>query len=172
MVPGAQVYGAPCIQIDAAALVVGGFVSMAPPLRFRVPPTHRRRCPGWSAKPLVILHRRGVGLDGGIVVHGEGAAIADIDAAALGITVGVAGAGQVAAYAGIARHGELAGKRPQTRRRPCAQKSYSPTGAELSEILASPDMVKVLVDHGARRRCVWQCCRKFRRRSFERCPPY
>ena len=105
---GAQVYGALGIQIDAAALVVGGVVLNGAAAEVQGA-AYIDAAALDGLQTVVILHRHGVGLDGGIVVHGEGAALTDIDAAALGIAVGVAGAGQVAAYAGIARHGELAG---------------------------------------------------------------
>ena len=105
---GAQVHSALGVQIEAAALVVGGIFLDGAAIEVQGA-AHIHAAALDGLQTVVILHRHGVGLDGGIVVHGEGAAVGHIDAAALGIAVGVAGAGQVAAYAGIARHGELAG---------------------------------------------------------------
>ena len=105
---GAQVHGTLGVHIEAAALVEGGIVLDGAAIEVQGA-AHIHAAALDGLQTVVILHRHGVGLDGGIVVHGEGAAVGHIDAAALGIAVGVAGAGQVAAYAGIARHGELAG---------------------------------------------------------------
>ena len=102
---GAQVHGALGVHIEAAALIHSGVVLDGAAAQVQgAAYEHAAALDGLQT--VVILHRHGVGLDGGVVVHGESAAIADIDAAALGIAVGVAGAGQVPLHAGVTAHGE------------------------------------------------------------------
>ena len=102
---GAQVHGTLGVQIEAAALIHSGVVLDGAAAQVQgAAYIHAAALDGLQT--VVILHRHGVGLDGGVVVHGESAAIADIDAAALGIAVGVAGAGQVPLHAGVTAHGE------------------------------------------------------------------
>ena len=102
---GAQVYGTLGVQIEAAALVVGGiFLDGAAIEAHGAAYEHAAAVEVFRIA--LILARHGVGLEGGFFTHGEGAALTDIDACALGHAVAIAVADEVPLHTGVSTHGE------------------------------------------------------------------
>ncbi|PWL44284.1 MAG: hypothetical protein DBY43_00975, partial [Clostridiaceae bacterium] len=102
---GAQVHGTLGVHIEAAALVVGGIFLDGAAVEVQGA-AYEHAAAVEVFRIALILARHGVGLEGGFFTHGEGAALADIDACALGNTVAIAVADEVPLHTGVSTHGE------------------------------------------------------------------
>ena len=102
---GAQVHGTLGVQIEAAALVVGGIFLDGAAVEVQGA-AYEHAAAVEVFRIALILARHGVGLEGGLFTHGEGAALADIDACALGNAVAIAVADEVPLHTGVSTHGE------------------------------------------------------------------
>ena len=102
---GAQVHGTLGVQIEAAALVEGGIVLDGAAIEAHGA-AYEHAAAVEVFRIALILARHGVGLEGGFFTHGEGAALTDIDACALGNAVAIAVADEVPLHTGVSTHGE------------------------------------------------------------------
>ena len=102
---GAQVHGTLGVHIEAAALVEGGIVLDGAAIEAHGA-AYEHAAAVEVFRIALILARHGVGLEGGFFTHGEGAALTDIDACALGNAVAIAVADEVPLHTGVSTHGE------------------------------------------------------------------
>ena len=102
---GAQVHGTLGVQIEAAALIHSSVVLDGAAAQVQGA-AYEHAAAVEVFRIALILARHGVGLEGGFFTHGEGAALTDIDACALGNTVAIAVADEVPLHTGVSTHGE------------------------------------------------------------------
>ena len=102
---GAQVHGTLGVQIEAAALIHSSVVLDGAAAQVQGA-AYEHAAAVEVFRVALILARHGVGLEGGFFTHGEGAALTDIDACALGNAVAIAVADEVPLHTGVSTHGE------------------------------------------------------------------
>ena len=102
---GAQVHGTLGVQIEAAALIHSSVVLDGAAAQVQGA-AYEHAAAVEVFRIALILARHGVGLEGGFFTHGEGAALTDIDACALGNAVAIAVADEVPLHTGVSTHGE------------------------------------------------------------------
>ena len=102
---GAQVHGTLGVHIEAAALIHSSVVLDGAAAQVQGA-AYEHAAAVEVFRIALILARHGVGLEGGFFTHGEGAALTDIDACALGNAVAIAVADEVPLHTGVSTHGE------------------------------------------------------------------
>ena len=102
---GAQVHGTLGVQIEATALIHSSVVLDGAAAQVQGA-AYEHAAAVEIFRIALILARHGVGLEGGFFTHGEGAALTDIDACALGNAVAIAVADEVPLHTGVSTHGE------------------------------------------------------------------